>query len=222
MAMENEADYIMLSDQDTEYPPNYVKDMLKAIRDLSSNGSQIAAIGPAYKDLNKDRERDHFIIFNGFLIKKICAKKGYIVVSQLIASGVIIPVKVLKLVGFMWEDLFIDWVDTEWFWRATAKGYRIFGNANVVIKHRMGDKSVKVGHKWCNLHSPIRHYYTIRNGLYLALRSPYINLRMRIRLFIMMFSQLIAFTVLSTPHYKHFKYSLLGVYHGFIGRLGKL
>jgi len=45
------------------------------------------------------------------------------------------------------EDLFIDWVDFEWCWRARKKGYKIIGNANVVITHQLGDAAVTIGRK---------------------------------------------------------------------------
>ncbi|ABK14752.1 glycosyl transferase, family 2 [Methanothrix thermoacetophila PT] len=222
IAIDEGAEYIMLSDQDTEYPPNYIENMIKAIGDLSYNNSQIAAIGPSYEDLNKDGRRGYFVIFNSFFIKRIYAKEGCLPVSQLLATGMIIPVKILKSVGYMREDLFIDWVDMEWCWKARSMGYQIFGNANVVVKHVLGDKSVKVGPKYFNLRSPSRHYYMIRNGLYLALNSSYINWQMKLRLLISMFCRVLFYAILSKPHSTHLKYCLLGIYHGFIGRLGKL
>lgn len=220
-AIESGAEYIMLSDQDTEYPPKYVENMVETILTLSSNSSPIAAIGPSFLETHTNN-RQPFVILEGICSRKIYTEKGYLEVSQLIASGMIIPVKIIDAVGMMNEELFIDWVDLEWCWRARSKGFRIIGNANIVINHTMGDRAVKVGSKKYTIRSPIRHYYIIRNGLHLAIKCNYINFWIRIRLFLNTYRYLIGFTALSKPHIQHLKYCLLGIYHGFLGRLGKL
>jgi rhamnosyltransferase len=223
LAIEEGAEYVMLSDQDSEYPLNYVEDMVEAFLYCSSNNSTVAAIGPSYKDLNRCNNREPFIISERFLNKKLYAECGYIIVTRLIATGMIIPIEIFKLVGTFEEDLFIDWVDFEWCWRARSMGYKIIGNANVVITHTVGDKKAgKFGFKEYSIHSPTRSYYTIRNRLHLAMRSPYINIDMKMRLFLGTFKLLIGYPALVSPASEYMKYGILGFYHGFIGRLGKL
>jgi rhamnosyltransferase len=159
-------------------------------------------------------------LFDGFFSRRIYPKSGCYKITQAIASGMVISSAVFNSVGFMDEKLFIDWVDFEWCWRAQAKGYVIIGCADVVIQHSLGDVAKKVGSKSYPVRSPIRHYYIIRNGIYLALRSKYINFRMRVNLFLKSFRYIIGFTLLGKPHGKHFVYCLKGFYHGVIGRLG--
>jgi len=77
----------------------------------------------------------------------------------------IIPTGVFQDVGLMYEDLFLDWADLEWCWRVNFKGYKIIGNADMIITHRIGDIVKKIwkkilyysfshpsllhGKKWC-------------------------------------------------------------------------
>jgi rhamnosyltransferase len=223
LANEEDTEYVMLSDQDSEYPLNYVENMIKAFSYCSSNNSNIAAIGPSYKDLNRDNKREPFIVSERLLNKKSYAECGYINVTRLIATGMIIPLEIFKFVGAFEDDLFIDWVDFEWCWRARSMGYQIIGNANVVITHTIGDKKAgKFGFKEYSIHSPTRSYYTIRNRLHLALRNPYVNIDLKTRLFLGTFKLLIGYPVLVSPASEYMKYGILGFYHGLIGRLGKL
>jgi len=222
ISVEEGADYVMLSDQDSEYPPNYVENMIEDLLSCNSTNSTIAAIGPSYRDLNRYGDIEPFTVSEKFLNKRLYPKRGCISVTRLIATGMIIPIKIFQIVGGFEEDLFIDWVDFEWCWRARSMGYRIIGNGNVVIKHTVGDRSGKIGFKNYSVHSPTRSYYTLRNRLHLAMRSPYIDFSLKIRLFLGSFKLLVGYPILVRPRIEYMKYGLIGTYHGLIGRMGKL
>ncbi len=215
-SLENRSDYIVLSDQDTIYPKNYIENMLKI---ENSNYSKIIAMAPLFKDTIGNNENEGFIIKR---FKKIFPKNGLHEVFQTIASGKILSSKYLNDVGLMDEKLFIDWVDLEWCWRARKKGYKIIGNADVVITHQLGDKSTNLGFREVSLRSPIRHYYITRNAFYLALNDKSLDKLNKITLFFKSFRYIIGFPLLSKPHLKHLKYVLLGFWHGVTGKLGKL
>jgi len=218
IAIENNAEYVILSDQDTVYPNNYVKEMLKVF-DKYEN---VAAVSPLFKDINKNKPHEGFIEKSLIGFKKFYPTKGYYEIYQTIASGLIINVKALKVIGLMNEDLFIDWVDLEWCWRARKKGYKIIGNADVIIIHQLGDKSVNIGFREVNIRSPLRHYYITRNAFYLALRDNSLDKLHKLTLFLKSFRYILGFPILSKPHLKHLKYVLLGFWHGITGKLGKL
>jgi rhamnosyltransferase len=133
----------------------------------------------------------------------------------------IIPSRVFSGVGLMDEKLFIDWVDIEWCWRARARGYVIIGCADIVIQHYLGNTLKKFGLKSYYIRSPIRHYYMIRNAIYLSLRSKDISFGTRVYLVVKSFRYLIGFTIVGEAHWKHFVYCLKGFYHGMIQRLGQ-
>ncbi|MBC7320572.1 hypothetical protein H5T89_07980 [bacterium] len=122
----------------------------------------------------------------------------------------------------MREDLFIDWVDMEWCWRARKKGYKLIGNADVTVYHQHGESSVRFLGKDITIRKPWRYYYTIRNGIYLSLHSDLLNPYLRTLLFIKTVRNSFMYPLLTKPRLKSLKYSILGLYHGLIGRLGKL
>jgi rhamnosyltransferase len=139
--------------------------------------------GPLFIDAHTGKVQ--FFVKKGLIgFKKIYPKTGKHEVLQLIASGTIINAKFIPEIGLMKEELFIDWVDMEWCWRAVKKGYKIIGNADVVIKHFHGEKSKKFLTKNITLKSCIRNYYTIRNGIYLALHSNVLDSYRRTLLFL--------------------------------------
>jgi rhamnosyltransferase len=206
----------MLSDQDTIYPNNYISDMLK-IFDIYDN---VGAIAPRFIDGMK-KSSDGFISITPIIFKQFFPVSGKHEVMQAIASGKILNAKYLNNIGLMDENLFLDWVDLEWCWRARKKGYKIIGNADVIIEHQLGDSSKDLGFREVNLRSPMRHYYITRNAFHLALRDKSLDLPHRIILFFKSFRYIIGYPVLSKPHLKHLKYVLLGFYHGLLGILGK-
>jgi rhamnosyltransferase len=215
-ALEEKADFILLSDQDTIYPLDYVEKMLECFKE-----DKVAAAGPLFIDAHTGKVQ--FFVKKGLIgFKKIYPKTGKHEVLQLIASGTIINAKSIQEIELMKEELFIDWVDMEWCWRAVKKGYKIIGNADVVIKHFHGEKSKKFLTKNITLKSCIRNYYTIRNGIYLALHSNVLDSYRRTLLFLKTFRNIFFFSLLSNNFLLNLKYTLKGFYHGLIGKLGKL
>jgi rhamnosyltransferase len=215
-ALEYGYDYVMLSDQDTIYPNNYINNMLKVFNIYDN----VAAVGPRYMDCNKNSS-DGFISLKPIIFKQIFPKNGKHEVMQLISSGKIINLKYLNDIGLMEEKLFIDWVDLEWCWRARKKGYKIIGNADVIIEHRLGNISKDIGYREVNLRNPIRHYYITRNAFYLSIRNKNLDIFHKLTLFLKSFRYIIGYPILSKPHEENLKFVLLGLYHGLCGKVGK-
>jgi rhamnosyltransferase len=117
IAFQYSADFIILSDQDTIYPENFVEKNYIAYKQLENH--KLAALVPVFFNSIKK-------VKNPIMVKKFSATKNfsktYIKTSQAIASGSFIIVNSLKKIGGMNEKLFIDYVDFEWCWRADALG----------------------------------------------------------------------------------------------------
>jgi len=215
-ALENNTEYILISDQDTVYPPDFVEKMLHCFEK-----DKVAAAGPLFIDAHTGKVQ--FFIKKGLIgFKKIYPRSGKHDVLQLIASGTIINAKFIPEIGLMKEELFIDWVDMEWYWRAVKKGYKIIGNADVVVVHRLGDKIKKLGYRFFYIKSSLRYYYITRNCVYLSLRCSSLDAIFKIGLFLRSFRYILGFSIFIEPHFKNLKYTLKGFYHGIIGKLGKL
>lgn len=78
--------------------------------------------------------------------------------------------EVFEIVGMMDEELFIDYVDTEWCLRCLNYGILVHIIPDIEMVHAIGDKSVKICGINIPIHSPVRRYYRVRNA-FLLLRK---------------------------------------------------
>lgn len=218
-AFSDGASYVWLSDQDTVYPIDYAAKMLRIIAKMSEQGVKFGALGPSFFELNRQRI-EAFVHFKPWG-KRFQPEKGLNKVSHLIASGMIIPKEAIEVIGYKREDLFIDWVDLEWCWRANAKGYQVYGTGDVVIEHNLGDLMVKVAKKQISIRSPFRHYFIIRNGLYLCLHDPLLPFFARLHYLLLTLATSVAYPLLApTQKWQHAKVNAVAIWHGLIGKLG--
>lgn len=166
------AEYIMTLDQDSGSSAGMVLALLQRYKLESKTNAHIAAIGPTFID-EKTGEKTFAIKEGKLKIEYVPIEGDSLVRSEyLISSGMLIPVAVLHAVGLMDENLFIDWVDTEWCMRANRLGYFLYIDPKVEMNHSIGDSSTYVMGKNIMLHSDFRNYYKIRNSIYLAMHTP--------------------------------------------------
>lgn len=169
LAMADGCDHVILFDQDSEASPNMVQELLNEEQALIKSGINVGLVGPAFID-DKTGEYaaaiKHFSIFvNRIRVENFGTNP--INVDYLIASGSLIRIEVLKTVGLMYEELFIDWVDIEWAIRAGNLGYKNFMIPKTVMHHTIGDDFINLGVRKINVHNNIRKYYFIRNACHL-------------------------------------------------------
>lgn len=170
-AMENAADLILTSDQDTVYPHDFVKRIVCEYQRLQSHDSLIAAISPVFNDI-RHKDRLHPMVKFGKLgLKKFFVESGAQKVSHVISSGMILNVKSILEVGFFKENFFIDWVDTEWCWRADSLGYSVYQVPEISVSHSLGDNSKNYLLFSVTSHHYLREYYKLRNAIFL-LKDP--------------------------------------------------
>jgi rhamnosyltransferase len=87
-------------------------------------------------------------------------------VESVITSGSLIPLTVHAALGPFRDDFFIDYVDTEYCFRARARGYRVIRTTKPLMSHTIGAPTrhdVLGIQKWTTNHSPDRRYYIARN-----------------------------------------------------------
>jgi len=219
-AIEKNADFILTSDQDTIYPNNYIKSLLKCYLSISKN-IKIASISPIYTDENKEGSLQPMVYFqNGFLYKDYSLEKCK-AVSHVISSGMLIPSNVLNDIGLMDKNLFIDWVDTEWCWRAISKGYSIIQTPNVKISHCLGNPSKKMINKNITVHSSFRNYYKIRNAVYLFFYNNSLNMTMKFFILQQIFKMIIIHPLTSNKKIQEIKIMFNGIKDGIFAKMNK-
>jgi rhamnosyltransferase len=90
----------------------------------------------------------------------------WVEVKSTITSGSWLPLAAYSAIGPFREEFFIDHVDTEYCFRARAKGYRVIKTRKELMSHAIGSPTQHAlpwAKKWTTNHSPDRRYYFARN-----------------------------------------------------------
>lgn len=214
--------HVLLLDQDTVLAPGMVADLTENLTALEQGQGKIAAIGPAYYELNSQRQTRAYRA-NGFGLSRLSlANETRPVASDfIIASGSLIPLSVLEAVGGFKEDLFIDLVDVEWCFRARTAGYRSYLSPTAAVEHRLGSGTVQIGPREVAVHVPVRNYYWVRNALWLA-RQPYTPLAWRIYFGSRSLAFLATYTTLVDKRMLRLQLMIRGIRDSLASRLGPL
>ncbi|GAA5185119.1 rhamnosyltransferase [Acinetobacter kookii] len=222
-ALELGAKKIFFFDQDSEIDEHFIKNLVSDYNKLEGMGGKIAAIGPQFIDKEFGFYAPGLIVKNNGLINKIDISEiaEPVQVGIIISSGSLIPVSVLQDVGFMNEDFFIDYVDTEWCFRALQKGYKIYVSNKAVMYHSVGESTITLLGKTCPVHSPYRRYYRVRN-LFLMKNMPHIS---KAWIFSMLINNCIAQIILfftQKNKFSYIHYFIISIIDGLKGKKGSL
>lgn len=148
--------YTFLFDQDTHIQQKYLNDSFNAITEIELINNYPAIMTPRSVNIAN-------------ITKVSINTKSYkiFLMSNAIASCSLINMSIYKKIGGQLDELFIDEVDTEWFFRAKYFGYNIYSIFDNHVTHKIGDGILKFLNKNYNIHSPIRLFYRTRNIIYL-------------------------------------------------------
>jgi rhamnosyltransferase len=162
------AAYVALFDQDSMPPQNLIATLISVAEKKRAAGELIGAVGPYFTDkrLNKSAV---FLRTNGWRsVRQKRREDDPVQIDHLIASGSLIPMPALDLVGGMRDELFIDYVDTEWSLRAEyCFGLLTYGTYQVGLVHELGEIPVQAFGRKFAIHSALRHYFLFRNSIWL-------------------------------------------------------
>ncbi len=226
-AIERGSGYVLLFDHDSVPIANMVGKLRDTAEHLLSNGIVLAAVGPRY--INPASERLARIQQIGALRVRIssCPEQPADAVVRcdvLISSGTLIPVRSIEAIGNLEESLFIDGVDHEWCLRARGRGYSCHIACGAVMRHHLGAGAVRYWFgRWRHapVHSPMRHYYMLRNSLLLSQR-PYVPLVWTIHQLANTFALLAVALVFLPGRRIRLRLMLRGIWHGLRNYSGEL
>lgn len=179
------ANYIIFFDQDSDTSLGFVHSLVAEYKKLSLTNNDVAAVGPIFKD-SRFGFYYPLIKLNKFGVRKRIVPSeddDNIELSFIISSGMLASVSMIKNIGMMKDEFFIDYVDTEWCLRAIAKGYKFYAIPKACMNHAIGDNNIKFLCWKLPVHSPFRRYYRMRNMFYLF-KLPYVPLVLKLREFI--------------------------------------
>lgn len=218
------ATHIISFDQDSEPAADMVEHLQHAYQQLSANGQAIAAVGPCYEDrktgevaplLAADTHPDQY--------RKMmpAPETGVVEVDMLITSGALMAVEVLDQIGLMREELFIDHVDMEWCFRARHRGYSVYAVGDARLYHSIGDRVMKLLSRKILVHSPIRHYYMLRNGIALQ-KLPHMTSRWCRNMTLTLIKQFVFYSIFLPQRRQRIRLMLRGLYDGWRQHMGPL
>jgi rhamnosyltransferase len=211
--------HVLLFDQDSILDSGFVNGLLQSENELMAQGLKVGAVGPIYYN-EKTGEIYPISKYYGPFIERVIPTDKPIEASFLIASGCLISLEIIKKVGYMNENLFIDYIDVEWSFRAKSLGYSVFSSPSSKMKHTIGDERTSIFGRSISVHSPLRRYYLYRNSIYM-IRDSKISLGYKVREITFNAMRFILFLLLSNERVKYFKYSLSGFIDGLKGIKGK-
>jgi rhamnosyltransferase len=150
---------VLLLDQDTQADDDMVATLL-ATQAAFPDGARLAVVGSGFNDVTG---RD--------VSSRAAAKPGdpsdaWQEVESTITSGSLLPLAAYAVIGPFREEFFIDYVDSDYCFRARAKGYHVIKTRKQLMSHTIGAPTqhrLLWSKKWTTNHSPDRRYYIARN-----------------------------------------------------------
>ena len=204
------ADHILLSDQDSAPALDMVFHLHEALRSLAAESGPVAVVGPDYSESQRG-------------IATVSAPGSAEVIARpaVIASGALIPVAAFDAVGGFEAELFMDFVDTEWCFRARAAGWGCYVSRRAHMAHQIGRPGPRFAGRRMALHSPERMYYQLRN-LLLLMRRATVPRGWGMRMLPRYLIRSLYLSLICAPRLQRVRYVGLGVWHGLCGRSGAL
>jgi rhamnosyltransferase len=225
-AREQGFDFVLIMDQDSVPAPDMVDALRSAWLSLEEAGEPVGAVGPIPTDPSGGAEMPFFRVagLRAERIPRLEIGKDPVPVAYLISSGSLIRLKVFDRVGLMDEGLFIDGVDLDWCFRASARGLRSYVVPAARLQHSLGDRRYGVwlfGRRQILQHNPTRLYFMVRNALLMARRA-HIPAGWTLYSLRLVLKRLVAFGLLVPPKADNLRMMLAGLWDGLLGRTGPL
>lgn len=216
------ASHVLLFDQDSLPEDEMAPKLLSAYHLLESQGRRVATVGPQYVDPRSGYVAP-FHSTKWLWLSRVDPMPTSLPVEVdfVITSGSLISRESWTAVGPMAGPMFIDYVDIEWGLRARGKGFASYGIRTARLSHSLGDHRMKFLGRSVPIHSPLRHYYQIRNPLFLY-RQTWIPLNWKLVDGCRLVLRFLFNSLFVAPRGENIMFMAKGVMDGLIGRLGKM
>jgi rhamnosyltransferase len=223
-ALADGADLLVTFDQDSSPPADFVGSLLRCMDSLYQANVPVAAVGPVFVD--KRGEREVFPVFQASRwwvnkINPLDSRGPALHASILITSGMLVDLKVWEQIGEFRGDFFIDHVDTEWCLRAAAKGFSVHVCTSTLMPHQLSDEAPKrVFGRLVLKYSPLRRYYAFRNTCRLLMLA-HVPQGLKNYLAVTLVYRFFLNLIVDKERVASLRAMVLGMAHGFSGRMGK-
>jgi rhamnosyltransferase len=157
VAMDSGADWLLTLDQDAG-PADEIVSIAGRTFDAYPDRDAIAVIGSTSFEASR-----------AGWVSADRAARPWIEAVNVITAGSFVSLAAIRDIDSFREDLFIDYVDTEFCLRARSRGYRVLASRAPAMTHRIGQPT----ERWIGLravhptnHSAFRRYYITRNRFF--------------------------------------------------------
>lgn len=158
--------YIVFFDQDSKFPNSYPSSIVGEYKRINTMlGGKLSCLGAVIID--KEDGEEYKSVFH----KQELVREDFVCKSEVISSGSCVAMDMFWEVGLLDEALFIDFVDTEWCFRAARLGYVCGQTTRLKLYHKVGLRKIHVGKHIILLSSPQRFYFQYRNFILLFFRK---------------------------------------------------
>lgn len=222
LAFRQKCGFVILFDQDSIPPRTGVIELVNAATRLRSKGIPLGAVVPKIVD-NRHSPPSVVPFFRGRSgraeLVYPTGDDAVLPIDTAISSGCLIPRSAIEVIGGMTEELFIDLVDIDWFFRARARGFDVYCVCTVALDHQLGGAPKKILGKELAIHSPLRNYYYFRNAIWLF-RQEYVPRCWKFAVIRQLVLRYMLYPVMLKPRVSYLGMMSMGIWHGLIGRLG--
>jgi rhamnosyltransferase len=167
---------VLLLDQDSTFANDVPARLIDALNRVQVESGTLCCVGPALVDPSAGMAHGFHYVAHGWLWSRAYPSHEAppFPIANLNGSGTTMSLDLIDRIGPLDATLFIDHVDTEWSFRVTSQGYRLFGIPWLSFDHLMGDRGRRLwlfGWRVWPERSPLRHYYLYRNTVNLLGRA---------------------------------------------------
>lgn len=225
-ALGHGAEFVLLLDHDSVPAVDQLNALVRLAGKLSAEGIKLAAVGARLVDPRTGHEYGFARMeYWRWRVLRCGCSDGRIIPCEFInSSGSLISMKAWQDIGPFRDEFFIDHVETDWYMRARARGYRCFGLCLGELEHTMGDDNCRFwffGWRVMPRRSPRRHYTIVRNALWLY-RDSYVPLSWKINNVLKLIFTAFYFSLFDRERGQQFHNILRGVLDGIKGSPGRL
>ena len=163
LALQHGASKILSFDQDSHIDGDYARNILAAYDAATAQGHRVGLVVP-----------EHFAD-----VRQAYAETadGTLLAKNIIQSGMLVDAEVLRALGPLRDDFFIDLVDTEFELRARSRGYLTIAAPGIALAHQLGRQYARLllGRPVrlpglppvTTFSTPFRYFYRMRNRIIL-------------------------------------------------------
>jgi rhamnosyltransferase len=205
------SDFIIFFDQDSMVSENLIASLIDDYYKIFKHGISIGCIGPVCYEKNSKK--------NIHEKKKAKLLPGVYKTDAILTSSMLTTYQALSTINLWNEEIFLDLADWDLCFRFSKQNLCCCLSENVILNHRLGLSSKKIGGVFIRRGAPVRIYYQVRDGLKLLFKA-YTPIKYKIRfLFNILFRPIIHFIFLDDK-IARLRYFYSGIFDFFKGEQG--